>query len=186
MPGAAGAALPGNRLALGAMQFFGVISPNLLTIGERRRQLLISIVIALPVTIIFSAFNFAEGFLALATVELSASVLLIAAVWLQSLGNKWVSVAEWLGLLWGGSINVALALYGGVDGTGVLWIFAMPFFAFFLKGQRVGWIFSVLWIAACFLARALAPAIPDSSPYSQQYATHLVARSPDQHNQAVI
>ena len=90
------------------------------------------------------------------------------------MGEKWVGVAEWLGLTWGGSINVALALYGGVEGTGVLWIFAMPFFAFFLKGQRVGWIFSILWMAAVFLGRALAPAIPGSWPYSELYSTHLV------------
>ena len=174
MAGAASAVATGSPFALGWMQFFGIISPSLLTIAERRRQLLISIVIAWPVTVIFAFFNFAEGFPALGTVELSASVLLLVAVWLQGLGEKWVSPAEWLGLLWGGSITVSLVLYGGIDGTGVLWIFAMPFFAFFLKGQRVGWVFSVVWIAACFLVRTLAPAIPGGWPYSEVFATHLV------------
>lgn len=172
-PAANGAASLGG-LAVGLQHFFGIISPGLLTVDERRRQLLISILIAWPVTIVFAVFNFGEGFVVLGAVELSASILLLVAVWLQSLGEKWVGLAEWLGLLWGGSVTVALVLYGGIDGTGVLWIFAMPFFAFFLKGQRVGWIFSVLWIAACFLVRVLAPAIPDSWPYSEIYAEYLI------------
>lgn len=172
-PAANGAASMGG-LAVGLQHFFGIISPGLLTVDERRRQLLISIVIAWPVTVVFSGFNFDQGFMVLGLVELSASVLLLVAVWLQAQGDKWVGVAEWLGLLWGGSVTVALVLYGGIDGTGVLWIFAMPFFAFFLKGQRVGWIFSVLWIAACFLVRELAKVIPGSWPYSDIYAQYLV------------
>lgn len=173
-PPAANGAVSMSGLGLGFKHYLGIISPVLLTVDERRRQLLISILIAWPVTVVFSVFNFVEGFKALSAIELSASVLLLVAVWLQAHGDKWVSVAEWLGLTWGGSITVALVLYGGIDGTGVLWIFAMPFFAFFLKGQRVGWIFSVLWIAACLLVRDLAPMIPHSWPYSEVFATHLV------------
>lgn len=170
---AGGGAALRQALITGFMQFFGVFSPQLLTIGERRRQLLISIVIALPVTIVFSFFNFGEGFLVLGAVELSAGVLLLLAAWLQAQGEEWVTPAEWLGLLWGLSINVALVLYGGIEGTGVLWIFAMPFFAFFLKGQRVGWIFSGLWIVACYLASDLGPALPGGWPHSDVFAAHL-------------
>lgn len=155
-------------------RFFGVNSPRLLSVAERRRQLLTSIVIALPVCIAFSYFNYLQGFPALALVEVSASALLLLAAWLQSLHDELVGPAEWLGLLWGGTVTVALVVYGGIEGTGVLWIFALPFFAFFLTGQRIGWIVSAGWMAICLLMRLLAPAITDSWAYSNEFTLHLI------------
>jgi diguanylate cyclase (GGDEF)-like protein len=162
------------KLVEGMSHLFGIDTSEVVTVVERGHQVRTAIAIALPVAIIFSFFNFAQGYEKLAHVEGAASALLLLAVYLQMRSETRVAVAEWLTIAWAGLVTAALTVYGGVEGSGVLWIFAFPFLAFFLRGQRLGWLISAGWIAFCMLARAVAPLIPDAWTFSPDYTWHLL------------
>ena len=154
---------------------FGINIPELLSAAERRQQILTSIAIGLPVTLGFVFFNFLEGFRHLAVTEAIGVALLPLAAWLQYRRETWISLAEWLVLLWGAMVTTALAIYGGIEGSGVLWIFSFPFLAFFLKGQVTGWLVSLGWVTIGAIARAYSADIPAAWPFTPTFNGHLVA-----------
>lgn len=163
-----------GRIASGLARLLGITTADVVTLDERRRQVRTVVAVALPVGLLFTVFNFIQGFTMLACVEGVACALLIGAVLLQSRDDRLVAVAEWLAVAWAGLVTAALGVYGGVEGSGVLWIFAFPFLAFFLKGQRNGWLICAGWIALCALAWLAAPQIPDAWNFSPAYITHLL------------
>lgn len=164
----------GERAA-GLVRLLGMDTADVVTVDARRQQIRAVVAIALPVGLIFTFYNFAEGFAMLAWVEGGACVLLVLALYLQSRGDKLLLFAEWLAIAWAMLVSVALGVYGGVEGSGVLWIFAFPFLAFFLMGQRSGWLICAGWIALCALAWMSAPQIPDAWSFSTAYITQLLS-----------
>ena len=162
------------RLHQGIPQLLGVGEANILTAAERRHQVATAIMVGMPVGLGFVFFNYTLGFIRLAWVEGLASVVLLLAAYLLSQHERRVGLAEWLTLLWGGTVTAALVIFGGVEGSGVLWIFAFPFLAFFIKGQRQGWLISLFWIALCGLSLVLASQIESAWNFTPTFGAHLV------------
>jgi len=149
---------------------------NLLGYDERVRQVRVATAIGSLVGLGFALFNIlTDGMLVLGLIELAAVLLLIFPAIALSRFPRWVHFSESLLLLAAIVIFGALIVHGGIEGTGILWVFTTPFLAFFLKGQRLGW-----WCSAAFLALTsvyllwLAPFITFGYPYSPTVATHFV------------
>lgn len=121
---------------------------------ERGQHLLTALAIGLPLSLAFALFNYAAGFHALALVEAAASLLLLLALWLQRGGARLMNAAEWLALAWGATVSLALVVFGGVEGSGVLWAFAFPFLAFFLKPQGTAWVVCLAWFGLALMLLA--------------------------------
>jgi len=126
--------------------FFGLSFTESTPIKERINYLRISIAIALPFTVLFSLINYFSGFLYLAAVEALTSLFILLPVLAISRQEKLIALAEYLVLIYGLIITAALVVFGGIVGSGTLWIFAFPFVAFLLKGQRIGWYMSLAWV----------------------------------------
>jgi diguanylate cyclase len=158
------------------VNILGLRLKDKIALEERVRHVGATAWIALVVGAAFSLFNLlTEGMLALGLVELGAVLLcLLPAVWLSSRPTH-VQSAETLMLLAAVVILGGLIVFGGVAGTGVLWVFTAPFLAFFLAGQRRGWWYSTGFIAAAALYLGwLAPLLPFAYPYSREFSTHFV------------
>jgi len=112
--------------------------------GERSRQVRAGSVIGLVFGLVFSAFNLlTPGQWVLGCVELAAVLLLVAPAAVFSAMAHRVGLAENLLMASALVIFSALIVLGGVEGTGLYWVYTVPFLAFFLKGQRTGWLLSV-------------------------------------------
>lgn len=144
--------------------------------SDHGRQVRTASSIGLLVALLFSGFNF---FLAnqqlLGLIELASCAALVApAVWL-SRSARWVGLAETLLLLAAVIIFSALIVFGGVEGTGLFWVYTLPFLAFFLKGQTLGWVFSLAFLAWVGLYFALlAPFLSRAYAYGTVVQTQLL------------
>ncbi|MDR3371291.1 ATP-binding protein [Rhodoferax sp.] len=111
--------------------------------------------IGLVFGLLFAAFNMlTPGLMALGLAEGLAELLLVVPALILSRSPRYVGLAESLLLLSAGVIFGALIVFGGIEGTGLYWVYVVPFLAFFLKGERQGWMFSVAFLlvaAAYFL-----------------------------------
>ena len=144
--------------------------------AERGQHLLTALAIGLPPSLAFALFNYAAGFHALALVEAAASLLLLLpALWLQRGGARLMNAAEWLALAWGATISLALVVFGGVEGSGVLWAFAYPFLAFFLKPQGTAWVVCLAWLGLALMLLALDSSIPAAWPHSPEFKAQLAS-----------
>jgi len=113
----------------------------------RANQVRAASVIGLLVGSVFSLFNLlTEGMLLLGWIELAAVLFLVLPAAVMSLSPSGIALAENLMLLAGMVIFSALVVLGGVEGTGLFWVYTLPFLAFFLKGQRQGWWFSLSFV----------------------------------------
>jgi signal transduction histidine kinase/ActR/RegA family two-component response regulator len=86
-----------------------------------------------------------------------------------------IAAAELLLLSGALCISSALIILGGVEGTGLLWVYSVPFLVFFIKGQRRGWAYSLVFFAvhiACVLW--LSPQLPFAYPYTPVVRTHFL------------
>lgn len=119
--------------------------------------------IGFPTGLAFAVFNLMEGFIALGIVEGISVLLLLPAAYFLSRQNKML-IAESLVMLCVISIFLSLFHYGGVRGTGIYWIFSLPFTAFFVSGQLRGW----LWSMGLLVATLIIPPAPGFT------LTHLV------------
>ncbi|MFN7425932.1 MAG: putative bifunctional diguanylate cyclase/phosphodiesterase, partial [bacterium] len=70
-------------------------------------------------------------------------------------------------------ISCALVVFGGIEGSGALWIFAYPYLAFFLKPHGTAWLISLAWLSSCILLLAAGDAIPAAWPYSDVYKVQM-------------
>ena len=134
-------------------------------LSERRTYLRTAIHIALPATLLFSVINYVEGQALLATIEFFDALVLLSLSHHLSKSDQTVGLAENLSILYGLIITVALAVIGGVEGSGPLWIIAFPFFAFLIKGQAGGWISCVIW----WFTLACAFALSQDADFAYQY-----------------
>jgi diguanylate cyclase (GGDEF)-like protein len=158
------------------VDLLGVRLRDQIALEERVRHVGATAWIALVVGASFALFNLlTPGMLALGLVELAAVLLcLLPAVWL-SYSLQHVGQAESLMLLASVVILGGLIVFGGVSGTGVLWVFTAPFVAFFLAGQRRGWWYSAGFIAATAVYLVwLAPQLSFAYPYSREFSIHFV------------
>ena len=171
---------PGTRVATLARQansllvyLLGLRGSSAVVSTERGQHLLTALAIGLPLSLAFALFNYAAGFHALALVEAAASLLLLPALWLQRGGARLMNAAEWLALAWGATISLALVVFGGVEGSGVLWAFAYPFLAFFLKPQGTAWVVCLAWLGLALMLLALDSSIPAAWLHSPEFKAQL-------------
>ena len=171
---------PGTRVATLARQansllvyLLGLRGSSAVVSTERGQHLLTALAIGLPLSLAFALFNYAAGFHALALVEAAASLLLLPALWLQRGGARLMNAAEWLALAWGATISLALVVFGGVEGSGVLWAFAFPFLAFFLKPQGTAWLVCLAWLGLALMLLALDSSIPAAWLHSPEFKAQL-------------
>ncbi len=124
----------------------------------------------------FFAFNIATpenrilGFL-----ELASILLFFAPSALLANRPVQIEAAEWLLMLGAFSISSALVVFGGIEGTGLFWVYSVPFLAFFIKGQRRGWYYSLGAFAfhiACILL--VGPLVPGAYRYTEVVRTHFL------------
>lgn len=143
---------------------------------EHGRQVRVATVIGTLVGLSFAIFNLCtEGMLALGLIELGAVLLLVRPAMVLSLEPARVRLAESLLLLAAMLIFGALIVLGGIEGTGIFWVYTSPFLAFFLKGQRLGWRYSLgFWALASLYLLAMANRLGFSHPYSPVVATHFL------------
>jgi len=124
--------------------------------GERPRQVRAGSAIGLVFGLLFSVFNLiTPGQMLLGCIELAAVLLLVAPATLLSANPQRIDLAENLLLASALVIFSALIVLGGIEGTGLFWVYTVPFLAFFLKGQRAGWLVSggfLVLTAVYFLA----------------------------------
>jgi len=86
---------------------------------------------------VFAVFNiFVEDMLPLGLVELSASVCLFFPAYLLSSQPDQVEFTQTLVLLATLVFPCGLVIFGGIEGTGLFWVYVVPFTLFFLLGQR--------------------------------------------------
>lgn len=95
----------------------------------------------------FAAFNLlTPGQTLLGQIELAAVLLLAIPSWILSRNPARWALAGNLLIACAFVIFSVLVVLGGVAGTGLYWAFTVPFVAFFLKGQRSGWMLSATFV----------------------------------------
>ncbi len=136
----------GPRVRQFISDLFGVDPATIADDQERGKDIRLACVIGLPVSTFFAVFNLTNGFTALGVIEVVTVLLFLVPAYFLSRSARMLLLAESLVMFCVTLINAALFYYGGIDGTGVYWIFSLPFISFFVAGQRRGWFWSF-----CFL-----------------------------------
>ncbi len=136
-----------RSLFLVLIDVFGFKIRDIIAIDKRMRQVTAVSFIGIVFASIFALFNLlTPNMQLLGQVELAAIGILVPAAILGRNPNL-VAFAEDLVMLATLCIVGALIVFGGVEGTGLYWVYTAPFLAFFLKGQRLGWWYSVALVA---------------------------------------
>lgn len=157
----------------------GLLGPKLrdvIDLDERVRHVRAAAAIGIVIGLLFSAFNIVtEGMMSLGLTELAAVLFLLVPAAALSKNPRWVTFAESLLLLSAVVIFGALIVFGGIEGTGLFWVYTAPFLAFFLKGQRRGWWYSLGFAALVTVYFIwVSPALASAHPYSPVVATHFL------------
>ncbi|TXH86784.1 MAG: hybrid sensor histidine kinase/response regulator [Rhodoferax sp.] len=145
-------------------------------IPERADQIRVASYIGLVVGFLFAVFNMlTPGMFALGATELVAVLFFVAPAAVLCRSAHTMDLAENLLLLATFTIFGALIIFGGIGGTGMFWVFTVPFLAFFVKAQRTAWVFSLgfLLLAVLYLF-GVAPHWGSAYPYTTVQATHFL------------
>lgn len=126
--------------------------------------------LALAVCIVFpfGFYNiFVEKMVGLGVAELVAAFMLLLPGAFIARHPGRVALAQNLLLLGVSMVFGALLVFGAIEGTGIYWIFILPFLIFFIKDQRTGWIASLafLGLSGAYLI-FLAPLITFNYPHT--------------------
>jgi|GEM_PF-6628895 len=123
----------------------------------------------------FSLFNYAIGFEMLAAIELFAAATLLV-LYPVLVRPERVVLGERTIMLFSMVVFSALLAFGGVDRTGNLWIFVVPFIAFYITGQRHGWYWTGLFALLIFILVTARLNLPDVSVYTRaELIIHLLS-----------
>lgn len=143
---------------------------------ERSGHIQVATVIGIAVVFPFALLNiYAYDMVPLGQAEMFAVFFLLGPAAALGRYPALVGLAETLIVLATLVILVALMLFGGVEGTGIFWVYTAPFLFFFLKDQRQGWWYSLLFIGvAALYLRVIGPQLSFAYPYSPVMALHLL------------
>ena len=115
---------------------------------ERLRHVRSTVTICICCGVAFSAFNIlTPGSELLGFAEVASILFFFAPASLLLNQPQHIDAAELLLLLGALFISSALIVFGGVEGTGLFWVYSVPFLTFFIKGQRRGWYYSLVFLA---------------------------------------
>lgn len=143
---------------------------------ERAAQVRVVTSLGLVVGFLFALFNMVTpGMLALGVAELCAVLFLVAPAAVLSRTTELVDLAEALLLMSTFVIFGALIVFGGIGGTGIYWVFTVPFLTFFIKNQRQSWFYSLgFWMLAAVYLYGVAPRLTFVYQYNTVQATHFL------------
>lgn len=163
-----------QRLHRHTVGMLGLRIPNLVGELERLSQVRLTAGLGISVGLVFSVFNLlTPGMVTLGLLELVAVLFLLVPALLVAKLSTRIDLAETLVLAAGLMIFGALILLGGIEGTGIFWTFAAPFVAFFLKGQKQGWWYSLgFGLLVCAYFAMGGPQWNGTYPYSEIFSTH--------------
>jgi len=143
---------------------------------ERVRHVRITVAICVICSVGFSVFNImTPGAQMLGFAELASLLLCFAPAALLINRPERIEAAERLLLLGALCISSALIILGGVEGTGLFWVYSVPFLVFFIMGQRRGWQYSLAFLGIHLLCVLLViPNVSFAYPYTPAVRAHFV------------
>ena len=165
-----------KRLLDLAVEALGTNLVDEIELDERVQHVRSTATICIVCSVGFSAFNLMEsGTQLLGFAELLSLLLFFVPAALLVNQTQHIDATELLLLLGALAISSALILLGGVAGTGLFWVYSVPFLSFFIKGPRRGWYYSLAFFA-CHIVCLLwvAPLLPYSYPYAPVVRTHFL------------
>jgi len=152
---------------------FGFKINDKITIEKRIRQVTAVSIVGALFGFVFSMFNyFMPQMEQLSFIELVTVVLLLLACLIGRRASS-VGIAEDMVIFTAFCTLLALIIFGGIQGTGLFWVYTAPFLAFFLKGQRLGWWYSLAFLAAVTLYFVSSDLF---SPYAYDYSPTVIAQ----------
>lgn len=165
-----------QALRNGAIEVLGLRLKDPTGLEERALHVQSAVAIGVVVGLFFALFNLlTPGMGMLGLTELCAVVFVLGPAALASRRQHWVGVAEVLVMLTALIFSLALIALGGVEGTGLFWVYMVPFVAFFVTGQRRGWRYSLGLIGVLVLYfGAVQRGLPWVHPHSSVVATQFV------------
>lgn len=123
-----------------ASDILGLRLKDLIGFEERARHVHSATSIGFFFGVLFALFNMlSPGMMQLGQVEMGIVLFVLGPAALASRSPRWVGHAEVLVMLSAYCFSLALVALGGVEGTGLFWVGMVPFLAFFVAGQRLGW-----------------------------------------------
>ena len=150
------------------MQWWAPTPPNGEELSEPVRHTRTGLALAVCIVFPFGFYNiFVEKMVGLGVAELAAALLLLLPGAFMARHPGRVALAQNLLLLGVSLVFGALLVFGAIEGTGIYWIFILPFLIFFVKDQRTGWIVSLtfLGLSGAYLI-FLAPLITFNYPHT--------------------
>ena len=167
---------PGNWL----VAHLRSILKSFIGLNSRARQARATSGIGVVVGLVFAIFNLlTPGMAALGFVELVAVILLLFPAILISSRPGGVVASE--ALITAATVTIlgALIVFGGLQGTGLFWAYLAPFLAFFLKGQALGWRYSIAFFLGSvaylfFLQGTVSFAYPYTTEVKVQFVLSLM------------
>jgi signal transduction histidine kinase/ActR/RegA family two-component response regulator len=165
-----------NRLVALAVEALGTKLVDEIELDERVQHVRSTATICIACSVAFSTFNIAApDTRMLGFAEALSMLLFFVPAALLVNRPQHIDVAESLLLLGALCISSALIILGGIEGTGLFWVYSVPFLAFFIKGQRRGWYYSLAFFACHMTCLMLpAPLLPFAYPYSAVVRTHFL------------
>ncbi len=140
------------RLRHHFVEMLGLRMQYLAGASERMEHVRTNAVLGVTVGGLFAVFNMVTpGMLVLGLVELAAVALLLLPAVVMARRTQRVLLCEGLIMAAVVAIFGALIVLGGLEGTGLFWVYSAPFITFFLKGQRQGWWYSAGFVALVML-----------------------------------
>lgn len=167
---------PSPRMKQFLPALFGHGAKEILGAQERRENVLTIAPIGFVVAVLFALFNaILAPFPLLGAIEgLGALLLLLPAIVLARRGEL-IPHAENLLMVCGIIVFGALVIIGGVGGTGLFWAYTFPFMAFFIKGQRIGWVWNGLFLLLVGGLLLLLRGQPFAYPYDPVQIPHYLS-----------
>lgn len=165
-----------KRVAGGLRDWFYPPSVTLNGVGERVRRVRMATSIGIVICTLFSFFNMViADTMALGVLELAIVCFLLVPAAMVSRIEAQIEVSETLILLAAMVGFAALIVLDGTQGTGLFWVFTVPFLSFFLKTQKQGWLYSLSFFAlACVYMIGVAPSLAFVQHYSPVVTTHFL------------
>jgi len=149
----------------------GMLARHELSARQRKPHIRQLVYVALPCALLLALANYLQsGYPLPGMIVAVTAVLMLGAAFFMSSHEKLLSMAESMLLLFALLASVALGLLGGIAGSGILWIYAFPFLALWLKGQRQGAQWSLIWLLAmAFSMLAGSSIFPFAYAYDEKF-----------------
>lgn len=148
----------------------GLDAKDIVALADRRHYVQLAVYFAVPVSFLFALMNcFAYGYVALGITEALLPVLILLPALHLVRSDQRVALAEACILLYGIGLTCALSFFGGLQGSGLLWVFMFPFLALWLKGQKQGLWWSLIWMVCVTASLYATPWLPYGFTYTPVY-----------------